>query len=181
MTDHRDSYDRTEPDPDADRWSAWLPPLDATSDRTGAADPGPQASTPPPAAPGTSLPQSTGPTFPQSAGPAVPPPPPAQWTYTSYRSAPPPAQPAAATQTAPATRVVAGPQRHLGLAIFATFFGFPPLGIVAIVLALSVARLHRSGRIAEAERASRRARSWAIAALLLKLLWMAFYAFVLGS
>ncbi len=178
MTDHRDSYDRTEPDPDADRWSAWLPPLDATSDRTGAADPGPQASTPPPAAPGTSLPQSTGPTLPQSAGPAVPPPPtPAQWTYTSYRSAPPPSPP----PNVQATRVVAGPQRHLGLAIFATFFGFPPLGIVAIVLALSVARLHRSGRIAEAERASRRARSWAIAALVLKVLWMAFYAIVVGS
>jgi hypothetical protein len=177
MTDHRDSYDGTEPDPDADRWSAWLPPLDVTSDRTGAADSGPRASTPPSPAPGTSLPQSTGPRLPQSAGPAVPPSPaPAQWSFTSYRFAPPPAP------AAPATRVVvAGPQRHLGLAIFATFFGFPPLGIVAIVLALSVARLHRTGRTAESERASRRARSWAIAALVLKVLWMAFYAFVLGS
>ena len=73
------------------------------------------------------------------------------------------------------------PRRNLGLAVFATFFGFTPLGIVAIVLALSVARLHRTGRFAEAHRASRRARSWAIAALLLKVLWMAFYALVLGS
>ena len=72
------------------------------------------------------------------------------------------------------------PRRNLGLAVFATFFGFPPLGIVAIVLALSVARLHRTGRFAEAQRASRRARNWAIAALLLKVLWTAFRALVLG-
>ena len=73
------------------------------------------------------------------------------------------------------------PRRNLGLAVFATFFGFPPVGIVAIVLALSVARLHRTGRFADAHRASRRARNWAIAALLLRVLWMAFYALVLGS
>ena len=174
MTDHRDSYDGTDADPDADRWSAWLPPLDATSDRTGAADPGPSASGPPPG-PETRLPQSSGPPLPQSAGPPVPPAP-AQWSSTwsaaSYRTAPPPRA---------AHQVVSMPRRNLGLAVFATFFGFTPLGIIAIVLALSVARLHRTGRIAEAERASRRARSWAIAALLLKLLWMAFYAFVLGS
>jgi hypothetical protein len=171
MTDHRDSYDGT--DPDADRWSAWLPPLDATSDRTGAADPGPHASSPAPPGPGTQLPQSAGPPLPQSAGPPVPPPPtPAPWSYGSYRSAPPPPL---------ATRVMPGPRRYLGLAIFATFFGFPPLGIIAIVLALSVARLHRSGRIAEAERTSRRARTWAIAALVIEVLWMAFYAFVVGS
>ena len=33
MTDNRDRFDGTEPDPDADRWSAWLPPLDPTSDQ----------------------------------------------------------------------------------------------------------------------------------------------------
>jgi hypothetical protein len=163
MTDHRDRYEGNEPDPDADRWSAWLPPLDPTSDHTGAADPA-QATPPPP--------QSPGPTLPQSAGPGVPPPAPAQRASSSYRSAPPPPV---------APQWVGGPRSNLALSIFATFFGFTPLGIVAIFLSLSVGRLHRSGRIAEAERASRRARTWAITALVLSMLWTLLYSFVLSS
>ena len=160
MTDHRDSYDGTEPDPDADRWSAWLPPLDATSDRTGAADPGPHVQR-------TASPRLRAPVCRRARGRrcrrARAPrcrrrPPRRSASYTSYRSA-------RHRRTAAPRRWWPCPERHLGLAIFATFFGFTPLGIIAIVLALSVARLHRSGRIAEAERASRRARTWAIAAL----------------
>jgi Interferon-induced transmembrane protein len=169
MTDHRDRNDATEPDPDADRWSAWLPPLDPTSDHTGAAGQ---------AQPSEPLPQSPGPALPQSSGPPPPPAPPsAQRTTWSYRSAPPPVPPA----TPPGQRRAVAPQRYLGLSIFATFFGFTPLGIVAIFLSLSVGRLARAGRVAEAERLSRRARTWAIVALVLKLLWTLAYSFTLGS
>ncbi|HET8988685.1 MAG TPA: CD225/dispanin family protein [Humibacillus sp.] len=168
MTDHRDRYDGTEPDPDADRWSAWLPPLDPTSDRTGAADPVQQVPPPPPA---QSSGPAPGPSLPQSPGPSVPPAPtPAQRAYPSYRSA-----------SAPPVTQAIGPRPYLGLAIFATFFGFPPLGILAIVISFSVARLHRAGRIVEAERASRRARNWAIVALVIRLIWTFIYSFVLSS
>lgn len=172
MTDNRDRFDGTEPDPDADRWSAWLPPLDPTSDHTGAANAGQTSPTPPlPQSPDPALPQSSG--LPQSPGPAVPQAPmPAQRAYSSYRSAP----------LLPVSQQWSvAPRRHLGLAIFATFFGFTPLGIVAIVIALSVTKLHQSGRVAQAERASRRARHWALAALVLRALWTLYYSFVLGS
>jgi hypothetical protein len=172
MTDHRDRFDGTDPDPDADRWSAWLPPLDPTSDHTGAAGAGQTTSTPPlPQSPGPTLPQSSG--LPQSLSPAVPQAPmPAQRAYSSYRSAPPP----------PASQQWSvAPRRHLGLAIFATFFGFTPLGIVAIVIALSVTKLYQSGRVAQAERASRRARNWALAAIVIRALWTLYYAVFLGS
>ncbi|TQM65016.1 CD225/dispanin family protein [Humibacillus xanthopallidus] len=164
MTDHRDRDDATEPDPDADRWSAWLPPLDPSSDRTGAAGPTQQ---------GPPLPQSPGPALPQSPGPPpVPPPQAAQRASQSYRSAPPPHV---------GQKVAVGPKRYLALSVFATFFGFTPVGIIAIVISLSVGRHVRAGRLAEAERASRWARSWAIAALVLKLLWTLYFSFVLGS
>ena len=168
MTDHRDRNDGTEPDPDADRWSAWLPPLDPTSDHTGAAGP---------TQPGPPLPQSPGPALPQNSGPPPPPPPPAQRTTWSYRSAPPPVPP---PTPAGQQRAVA-PRRHLGLSIFATFFGFTPLGIVAIFLSLSVGRLARAGRLAEAERLSRRALTWAIVALVLRMLWTLAFSIFWGS
>jgi hypothetical protein len=190
MTDERDRTDGTEPDPDADRWSAWLPSLDPTSDRTGAAGPG--QSDPPSQATGSARPAGSGapggPLLPQRSSPGVPPstpplashrfpppvPPPApsQRARFSYRSAPPP-------QMAP-QRAVA-PRRHLGLAVFATFFGFPLLGIVAIVLSLSVGRLVRAGRPADAERASRRARNVAIVALLVQILWTLYTSLLLSS
>jgi hypothetical protein len=173
MTDHRDRNDATEPDPDADRWSAWLPPLDPTSDHTGAAGQ---------AQPSAPLPQSPGPTLPQSSGPPPPPPPPPpqsppQWTTWSYRSAPPPGPP----RTPPGQQQALAPRRHLGLSIFATFFGFTPLGIVAIFLSLSVGRLARAGRLAEAERLSRRARTWAVVALVLRMLWTLAFSIFWGS
>ncbi|HET7799389.1 MAG TPA: CD225/dispanin family protein [Humibacillus xanthopallidus] len=165
MTDHRDRDDATEPDPDADRWSAWLPPLDPTSDHTGAAGP---------TQPGPPLPQTPGPVLPQSSGPPpVAPPAPAQRASHSYRSAPPPS---------PVGQQWAfTPRRYLGLAVFATFFGFTPLGIVAIFLSLSVGKLLRAGRVTDAERTSRRARNWAIAALVLRVLWTLGYALMMGS
>jgi hypothetical protein len=167
MTDHRDRDDATEPDPDDDRWSAWLPPLDPTSDHTGAAGAtGPTQQGPP-------LPQSPGPTLPQKSGPPpVPPPTPAQRASQSYRTAPPPKV---------GQQWAVGPRRYLGLAVFATFFGFTPVGIVAILISLSVGRHVRAGRLAEAERASRWARSWAIAALVLKLLWTLYFSFIVSS
>ncbi|GAA2166930.1 interferon-induced transmembrane protein [Humibacillus xanthopallidus] len=171
MTDHRDRDDATEPDPDADRWSAWLPPLDPTSDHTGAAGPT-QQGPPLPHAPGPVVPQTPGPVLPQSSGPP-PPPAPARRASQSYRSAPPPS---------PVGQQWAfTPRRYLGLAIFATFFGFPPLGIVAIFLSLSVGRLLRAGRVADAERTSRLARNWAIAALVLRVLWTLGFSLVMGS
>ena len=48
-------------------------------------------------------------------------------------------------------------------------------------IALSVTKLHQSGRVAQAERASRRARNWALAALVLRALWTLYYSFALGS
>jgi Interferon-induced transmembrane protein len=74
-----------------------------------------------------------------------------------------------------------GPRRFLALSICATFFGFTPFGIVAIFTSLSVGKLVRAGRVAEAERVSRRARNWAIAALVLRVLWSLYYSFVLSS
>lgn len=167
MTDHRDRDDATEPDPDADRWSAWLPPLDPTSDHTGAAGPTQQ---------GPPLPQTPGPPLPQSSGPPpMPPPPPApsQRASQSYRSAPPPSP--------VGQKWAFTPRRYLGLAIFSTFFGFTPLGIVAIFLSLSVNKLLRAGRVADAERASRRARTWAITALVLRMVWTLGYSLMMGS
>ena len=179
MTDHRDRYDGTEPDPDADRWSAWLPPLDPTADHTGAADPArpdpAQAQSPGPA--GSVGPAGSGgpaaPALPQSSRPATPPSVPAQRASSSYRSTPP--SPVGQQWAA------VGPRRFLALSIFATFFGFTPFGIVAIFTSLSVGKLVRAGRVAEAERVSRRARNWAIAALVLRVLWSLYYSFVLSS
>ena len=173
MTDHRDRNDGTEPDPDADRWSAWLPPLDPTADHTGAADPAlpdpAQAQSPGPAGSGG----PAGPALPQSSRPATPPSVPAQRASSSYRSTPP--SPVGQQWAA------VGPRRFLALSIFATFFGFTPFGIVAIFTSLSVGKLLRAGRVAEAERVSRRARNWAIAALVLRVLWSLYYSFVLSS
>jgi hypothetical protein len=165
MTDHRDRDNATEPDPDADRWSAWLPPLDPTSDHTGAAGAAQE---------GPPVPTNTGPALPQSSGPPpVPLPPPAKRASRAYRWAPP--------ATPVVQQLAVHPRRYLGLAIFSTFFGFPPLGIVAIFISLSVGKLLRAGLVADAERASRRARSWAIAALLLRVVWTLGYSLVLGS
>ena len=147
MTDHRDPRDPSEPDPDADRWSAWLPPLDTSSDHTGA------AATPHPSQPTQPLPQ-------RSAPQAPPPPAPAHRVHASYRSAPPP----------PATSWGTPPKSHLLLAIVSVIFGFTLFGIIAIVKAASVNSLFAQGRIAQAQRASRLARNWAMAAFVVNAL-----------
>ena len=83
MTDNRDRFDGTEPDPDADRWSAWLPPLDPTSDHTGAANAGRRRRRHRCRRARTRLPQSWPAAEPLSAVPQAPMP--AQRAYSSYR------------------------------------------------------------------------------------------------
>lgn len=60
---------------------------------------------------------------------------------------------------------VGPPPSYLLLGVLTTVFCFLPFGIVSIVKGSSVAPLWAQGRYAEARRASRAARNWAIAAV----------------
>ncbi|MCU1535828.1 MAG: CD225/dispanin family protein [Humibacillus sp.] len=141
------------PDPDADAWSAWLPPLEPTSDATGAdaGATGPRADLgiPP-------MPPPPGP-------PAVPPAPTrAHQTYPAYVVAPPP----------PNGQWGVAPPTHLALAIVSMVIGSLPFGIVATVKASRVQVLFIEGKVAEAHRVSRQARTWAITAFVVNAAWI---------
>jgi hypothetical protein len=157
-----------QPDPDVDTWSAWLPDLDrgepstTAGARAGAEPPadttpptpdrGPQATFPQAPLPqaGPPLPQAS-PPLPQSSGP---------FPFPSW-----PAQPATARAVPgfqPAT--APGPSSHLVLALV-SLFAFFPLGILAVVFALSSLAHRAAGRQARARAAGRAARTWAIVAI----------------
>ncbi len=130
--------------PDADAWSAWLPPLDPTSDSTG-----PQGDLgAPPTPPGP---------------PGVPPAPArAQQTYPAYVVAPPP----------PNGQWGVAPPTHLALAIVSMVLGSLPFGIVATVKASRVQVLFIEGKVGEAHRVSRQARTWALTAFVVNAAWI---------
>ena len=164
MTEHRDrSADR--PDPDADTWSAWLPPLDSTTDTTSDAtgpawrdalsDPNGSAAGGPTE---MAAPVAPGPPLPQSAGPAVPP-------------APEPAQRSYPQTATPAAVVEPMPRSHMALAIVSLFLGLPIVSIAAIVAAASVKSRWRKGNVDGAQRSSRAALALSVAALALKFVW----------
>lgn len=162
MTDPHDRSSRGL-EPDADAWSAWLPPLDPTSDHTGAsAGPtGPRIDrgTPPvpPGMPG--MPGTPG----TPGTPMVPPAPaPAQMSYPAYAAAPPP----------PHGQWGVAPPTHLALAIVSMVLGSLPFGIVATVKAARVQSLFIQGQEAEAHRVSRQARTWAITAFVVNAVWI---------
>jgi hypothetical protein len=157
--DHTGDPDRREregaPDPSQDEWSAWLPQLDPTTDRT----PPPDEAVPPAPPPVPPRPQPRPqPSRPQPALPHLPPPTPARrgpagstWSY-------PPA-PSISSYNRP-------PNNHLVAAILVTIFCFWPFGIVAIIKAASVNSLWMKGDAARAHRAARSARAWALAAFI---------------
>jgi hypothetical protein len=102
----------------------------------------------------------------------APPPDPTRDGHSAYVGMPPPA--------GPPLPVVSPPPSYLLFGILTTVFCFLPFGIVSIVKGSSVASLWAQGRYAEAQRASRAARNWAIAAVVaLPVVVVLFMAFLL--
>ena len=83
---------------------------------------------------------------------------------------------------APVTEVIPS---HLALAIITTLLCCMPLGIVSIVYAAQVSSLVSSGKIEQARAASRSAKGWGIAALVVGLVavigYVLFYALVIAA
>ncbi len=153
MNDDRRDDRSGAPDPSQDSWSAWLPELDPTRDRT--QPPDEQAQPPPP------LPQAPAP---------MPAPPMRQLPHR----APPP------VYSGRAPGYARRPKSYLGLAILVTFC-FWPFGIVAIIMAATVGSRWARGDVDGAYRASRAARGWAVAALVMMLLFFLLSYVVVGA
>lgn len=149
MVDRHSEHDPVQPDPSHDEWSAWLPHLDPP-----ATTPTPPATPEPPGAPPAPAPQ---PTLPPSAWAPSPP------TYAVRPPAPPPP-------------VAQRPRSWMGFALLCLLVCFP-IGIVAVIKAASVNTHWALGRVDEAHRASRSARGWCVAALVV---WMCSW-FLLAS
>ncbi|WP_076260063.1 CD225/dispanin family protein [Intrasporangium flavum] len=145
------------PDPTSDEWTAWLPDLDShrpAGATGGGAPPAPGTPAPPP---NPALPYPPAPTAPPPrpratrppTGDPLPPPRPGRWT---------------SAQPAPTGLTPGAPPSFLLLAIVALIALFP-LGLVAVLRAVSVSALWATGRHQEAWAASRSARRWAVAAI----------------
>ena len=159
-TDPADDDERfSPPDPDQDRWSAWLPELDPTADRT----PPPHAAGPDPITP-PPRPQPSQPSQPNLPHlPHLPPPQPSR-VPSGYRWG----TPLYGAPTAPGPP----PKTYLPVAIIVTILGFMPFGVVAIIMALSVNSRWAKGDWDGARRASRAARAWAVAGVIAGLLFV---------
>jgi hypothetical protein len=165
----------TAPDPNQDSWSAWLPQLDPTNDRTPPDESaGPHASAGPPA--------RTTPIPPRPALPHAPPPPRPGMPELPHLPPPMSRMPAGSGwgyPSAPPMRTVnRAPNNHLLAAILVTIFCFWPFGVIAIVKAASVNPRWARGDRDGAYRAARAAKTWSLAALAAGLLiWLGSAAF----
>jgi hypothetical protein len=180
MNDRRPGADPDQPDPTSDAWSAWLPRLDPlTTPLPQAGAPLPQAGAPLPQA-GAPLAQAGAP-LPEAGAPPADPHPAAGGPPES-RTAPPSwyAAPRHAPAPSPPLTYTAPPPSRLALAVLCTVFCFAPFGIVAIVKACSVNTKWAQGRWAEAQAASRSARTWCILAALMWLAPAVLFAFLAG-
>ncbi|MGW5238475.1 CD225/dispanin family protein [Monashia sp. NPDC004114] len=159
MNDDRRDDRSGAPDPSQDSWSAWLPELDPTRDRTQPLDEPAQPPPPPPPPP-----------LPQAPAPVSAP----RTRRLPYRALTP-----AATGRAPA--YARRPKSYLGLAILVTIFCFWPFGIVSIIMAATVGSRWSRGDAHGAYRASRAARAWAVAAVVAMLMLFLLFYVVVGT
>jgi len=159
--------DRNQPDPSEDTWSAWLPQLDRTADPARTVD---EPADAPPAPPPPRPAPHARPSRPQPVMPELPHlPPPPRLNATSWGYLAPPR--GTTYQARPGTAPNRPPKNHLLAAVITTFM-FWPFGVIALVKAASVNHRWARGDVDGAYRASRAARSWALAAAITALCFL---------